>query len=1037
MNATAFFIRRPVATTLLSLGLLLAGLIAYFNLPVANLPNIDLPTIRVSASRPGADPQTMATSVAAPLERRLAEIAGVVEITSSSSLGTTNITVQFDLSRSIDAAARDVQAALNAAAADLPSDLPNRPTFRKVNPAAIPVMILALTSDTMLASEVYDAADSVLAQRIAQIQGVAEVTVSGGEQPAVRVRVNPAALVSMGLAMEDVRQAIVAASAIGPVGNLDGGINGAVLATNDRLSTAEDFRAVVVRARNGTVVRLGDVATVEPGVRSNRQAGWLGDRPAVLMSIFRQADANVIETVDRVNAILPDLQRWVPEGVRVTVLSDRTTTIRASVDHLQFTLGVSVALVMLVVLLFLRNVAATAAAGVTIPLSLAGTFIGMWAVGFSLDNLSLMALIISVGFVVDDAIVMIENCTRNLEAGLSPMDAAIKGAREIGFTVLSISISLVAVFIPLLFMGGVMGRFFNEFALTLTFAIAVSALVSLTTTPMICGHFVRRNRPRAPGAVGRFGDLVLADIMWLYEAGLRWSLRHQVVMVLATLGMVGLTGWLYVTTPRGFFPQDDSGLLFGFSQAAPDISFEAMLAHQRRASAIVGADPAVSAVGAFVGGGGFSGAVNRGQMFIALRPPSERPSAVVVAARLRRQLAQLAGVNVFVFPVQDVRIGGRQSSSQYQLVLWSPDFEELYRWAPRVLERLRAVPGLVDVNSDRQQGALQADVTIDRLAASRLGVRVQDIDAALNNAFSQRQVATIYAARNQYRVVLELDPRYQRDPSTLDQIYVPSRSGAQVPLRAVASFGRSLMPLSVNHQGQFPAVTISYNLDEGVVLGEATARIQQAVAEMLPPDTLHIEGAGDTRAFAQGQSDQVILVITALLAIYIVLGVLYESLIHPIIILSSLPSAGIGALLALRVTGVEVTIIALIGILLLMGIVKKNAIMLVDFAIEAERKRGLTPERAIYQACLERFRPITMTTLTAMLGAVPLIIGSGAGAEVRRPLGITVIGGLLLSQFLTLYTTPTIYLVFERMRARLLGPRRPPPAATVVQAGDD
>jgi multidrug efflux pump len=1018
MGASELFIRRPVATTLLAIGLCIAGMVAYAFLPVASLPNVELPTIRVSASRPGADPTTMATTVAAPLERRLGEISGVTEITSSSSLGLTNITVQFDLNRRIEAAARDVQAAINAAAADLPSDLPNRPTFRKVNPSAAPIMVLALTSDTLLSSAVYDAADSVLIQRISQIEGVAEATLSGSEQPAIRVRVDPHAIASMGISLEDVRSAIVNAAAIGPVGSFQAGGQGVVIATNDRLSAAEQYQPIVVRAANGTVVRLSSIASVEAGVRSNRQAGWLGDRPAVLVSIFKQADSNVIETVDRVRALLPALRQWLPAGIQITVLSDRTATIRASVQHLHLTLAASIALVMMVVLMFLRRLAATIAAGVTIPLSLAGTFVGMWAVGFSLDNVSLMALIISVGFVVDDAIVMIENWRRKLDAGMPPLPAAIAGAREIGFTVVSISVSLVAVFLPLLFMSGVIGKVFSEFALTLTFAIAVSAVVSLTVTPMLCGHFATRRPARATGTPSMM-DRALAGTIRLYGRGLRWSLRHGFTMVAVTLATIVATVWLYATAPKGFFPQDDTGLMFGFSWASPDISFEAMAPLQRRASQIVAEDPAVALVGAFVGGGMFSGSVNRGQMFISLKSLEERRvSAAEVAARLRRRLATLPGIQVYVFPVQDLRFGGRQANSSLQLTVWGPDLDEVHRWAPRVLARLERVPGLVDVSSDRQEGGLQANVTIDRMAAARLGVNVQNVDATLNNAFAQRQVATIYAARNQYRVILEIDPRYQRDPSTLQNLYVGSAGGAQVPLTSVARVTRSLAPLSVHHQGQYPAVTISYALDLGVALGDVAARIDQAVAELHLPDTLRVDPAGDALAARRGATDQMILIITALLVIYIVLGVLYESLIHPITILSTLPSAGIGALLALRLTGTELSVIALIGILLLMGIVKKNAIMLVDFAIEGQRKRGLAPEQAIYQACIERFRPIIMTTLTAMLGAIPLVVGSGSGAELRRPLGITVIAGLLLSQLITLYTTPTIYLAFERLRLK-------------------
>ena len=1024
-NFSEVFIRRPVGTTLLAIGLVLVGAVAYRFLPVASMPTVDFPTINITANRPGADPETMAATVAAPLERRLGEIAGVTELTSRSSIGSTRITIQFDLARNIDGAARDVQAALNAALTDLPGDLQSRPTFRKSNPAAAPIMILALTSKTVPPSALYDAADTVIAQRLSQVDGVAEVSVNGAEQPAIRVRVNPIALASMGLNMEDVRTAIANSNGVGPIGVFDGSERAITIGTNDQLRTAADYDPIVVRNANGTVVRLSAVASIEAGVRNSRTAGWFNGQPSVLLVINKQSTANVIETVDRIYELLPEIKRWISPGIDISVLSDRTRTIRASVFDMQLTLIATVILVMLVVFVFLRRAATTVAAGVTVPLSLAGTCAMMWVAGFSIDNLSLMALAVSVGFVVDDAIVMIENCFRNLEKGMSPFRAAIEGARQIGFTVLSISISLIAAFIPMLFMTGLVGRIFREFSVTLAFAIAVSTAVSLSVTPMICAHFVRK--PPSPDAtrLDRVVERVLGFMVRGYANSLAVVLQHRALMLLIMAATVAITTMLYVRTPKGYFPQDDTGLIWCSTQASTDISFQAMYDLQQKAEAIVRADPAVANVGSSLGTIGFTASANRGSLFISLKPLGERNglSAQAVANRLRLKTADVPGLRFYFFPMQDVRVGGRQSDSTYQYTLWDPDYQELLTWAPRILAKIQSIPQLVDVSTDREQGGLQVNVSIDRVAASRLGVRVQDIANALNNAYSQRQVSTLYTQRNQYRVILEIDPQYQRDPTDLDRIYVSGANNTQVPLTAVTKIERGLSPLVVSHQGQFPAITISFSLGENVTIEQATRLVDQAVAALHIPDTLHAEYAGDARAYRQSIGAQPLLIVAALIAVYIVLGVLYESLAHPLTIISTLPSAGLGALLALQIFNTELSLIAFIGIILLIGIVKKNGIMMVDFALEGERKRGLPAERAIFEACLERFRPIMMTTMAALLGAVPLVIATGPGSELRRPLGITIVGGLVVSQMLTLYTTPVIYLLLDKLHRRLWGAR--------------
>jgi hydrophobe/amphiphile efflux-1 (HAE1) family protein len=1028
MTFTSFsepFIRRPVGTTLLAIGLLLVGVVAYRFLPVASMPTVDFPTINVNATRPGADPETMAATVAAPLERRLGEIAGVTELTSRSSLGSTRVTIQFDLARNIDGAARDVQAAINAALTDLPADLPSSPSFRKSNPAATPIMILALTSNTIAPSALYDAADTVIAQRLSQIDGVADVTVNGAEQPAIRVRVDPIALASMGLAMEDVRTAIANSNAVGPIGVFDGSERAIAITSNDQLRNASDYDPIVVRSANGTVVRLSAVASIEPGVRDRRSAAWFNGRPSVLLVINKQANSNVIETVDRIYALLPELKRWIPAGIDISVLSDRTHTIRASVEDMQLTLLATVVLVMLVVFLFLRRAAATIAAGVTVPLALAGTFAMMWVVGFSIDNLSLMALAVAVGFVVDDAIVMIENCFRNLEKGMPPLRAALEGARQIGFTVISISISLIAAFIPLLFMTGLVGRVFREFSVTLAFAIAVSTVVSLTLTPMICAHFVRKPPSGDATWLDRAVERVLGAMLRFYARSLSVVLEHRMLMLLVVAATLAITVMLYARAPKGYFPQDDTGLIFGGTMASTEVSFQTMYELQQKAEAVVRADPAVAGIGSSIGTTGWNASVNRGNLFISLKPLAERGglSSQAVANRLRLKTADIPGLRVFFFAMQDVRVGGRQSDSSYQLTLWDSNYSELLEWAPRIFAKIQTLPGLVDVSTDREQGGLQVNIAIDRVAASRLGVRVQDIANALNDAYAQRQVSTLYTQRNQYRVVLEIDPQYQRDPTDLGRIYVSGAGNTQVPLSAVTKITRGLSPLVVNHQGQFPSITISFGLNDTTTISEATQRVDRAVAELHPPDSLHVEYAGDARAYRQSIGAQPLLIVAALIAVYIVLGVLYESLAHPLTIISTLPSAGLGALLALQIFNTELSLIAFIGIILLIGIVKKNGIMMVDFALDGERMRGLPPDRAIFEACLERFRPIMMTTMAALLGAIPLVVATGPGSELRRPLGITIVGGLLVSQALTLYTTPVIYLLLDKLHHRLWGAR--------------
>jgi multidrug efflux pump len=1009
------FIRRPVGTTLLSIGLFLVGAVAYEFLPVASVPNVDFPSIRVSASRPGADPSVMAATVAAPLERRLGEIAGIDQITSTSSLGSTSIQLQFSIGRDIDRAARDVQAAINASLADLPSDLPTLPRFRKSNPAAAPVFILALTSKTLSSSEIYDVADTVIAQRISQVPGVGEVTVSGADQPAVRIALNPVSLSNAGVSTDDVRNAIVNANPLGPVGIFNGDRQSETLSINRQMRTAAEFRNIIIKSLNGNFCRLSDIADVEDSVRNVRSIAWYNKQSAVLVQITKQGDANVIDTVDRVTALIPELKQWIPAGVDISVLVDRTGTIRASVEDMQLTLLATAILVMIVVFAFLRRITPTIAAGVSVPLALAGTCAGMWLAGFSIDNLSLMALAISVGFVVDDAIVMIENMYRNLELGMRPYQAALEGARQIGFTVLSISLSLVAAFIPLIFMDGIVGRLLREFSLTMTFAIAVSTVVSLTLTPMICAHYIKETTSDNATWFDRIIEGTLSRVVAFYERTLRVVLNFPYATLAVFAATIALTVTLYVKTPKGYFPIDDSGFVVGSTRASADISFQYMRGLQQQIADIVMADPAVAGLGSILGGSS-----NRGTMYISLKPMAERPGLTTQQAidRLRQNLGRVPGVRLFMVAAQDIRAGGRQSDSNYQYTLSSTNLDLLQKWAPLVAKRMESVEGIADVSSDRDPGGLQLTLTIDRKAAASVGAQVQDIDNALNNAFSQRQISTVYTQRNQYQVVLEVDPKFQNDPADLEHIFVAGANDTQIPLSALVHTRRDLAALSVTHTQSFPSTTISFDALPDVPLEVATSNIQRAVDELHMPEGIRGSFDGNAGDFNRTASRQPLLILGALIAMYIVLGVLYESLVHPLTIISTLPSAGLGALLALQITHTPLTIIAFVGIILLIGIVKKNGIMMVDFALDAERERGLSPREAIFEACSARFRPILMTTMAALFAGIPLILAVGPGTELRRPLGITIIGGLLVSQILTLYTTPVIYLLIDRLRTR-------------------
>ena len=1023
MSVSEPFIRRPVGTSLLAAGVLLLGGVAYHFLPVAPLPKVDFPTISVSAQEPGVDPATAASSLAAPLERRFAQIAGVDEITSVSSLGGSSITIQFDLNRDINGAARDVQSAIDAASGELPSGLPQPPSYRKHNPSDAPIMVLAMTSDTQPLSQVYNLADQIIGQRISQLDGVSQVIIGGGANSAVRVQINPVALASMGLSLEDIRTTLSQANVLSPKGALEGPEQSYVLATNDQLTQAEQYLPIIVAQHNGAAVPLRDVGTAIDAQANRDQAGLFNNKRAVLLIVFKQPDANVVRTTDLIQNILPQLRTWLPPSVHLDVMSNRTITIRSSVRDVEITLLITMALVVMVMFFFLRRFWPTFISSVTMPLALAGTFGVMWLCGYSLDNLSLMALTISTGFVVDDAIVVIENIVRFIEKGESPMQAALKGARQIGFTVISISLSLVAVFIPLLFMSGLIGRLFHEFAVTLSAAILVSGVVSLTLTPMLCGQFLKGEEPnRKQGLVTRLSERGFNTMHGFYERTLKWVLDHEYLMLVVTFAVIVATIWLYFVVPKGFFPQQDTGQMMGTTEAAQDISFEAMKEKQDVVVKTVMADPAVQAVGSFFGGGTGS-AVNTARMFISLKPKGwgkndRRDDAGTVIARLRGKLSKIPGAQLFLTANQDIRVGGRSSKAQFQYALSDQNIDELNTWAPKLVNKLREYPQIKDATSDQQFRGLQETVVIDRDTAARLGIQPQAVDSTLYSAFGQRQVSIIYTQQNQYHVILEVDPQYYLDPSSLDKIYVKSNSGTQVPLSTIAHYQLDNTPLSVNHQGQFPCVTISFNVAQGVSLGEATQIVEQAKRDLGMPSAIRGSFAGTAQVFEASLATEPLLLLTALIAVYIVLGMLYESLIHPLTILSTLPSAGLGALLAMYITNNELDLVSMIGIILLIGIVKKNAIMMVDFALDAERNEGLAPEESIYQACLVRFRPIMMTTMAAMFGALPLAIGMGVGSELRKPLGIAIVGGLIVSQMLTLYTTPVIYLWLDQIRQR-------------------
>jgi hydrophobe/amphiphile efflux-1 (HAE1) family protein len=1033
MHLSAPFIRRPVATSLLSIALLLAGAVAYSLLPVASLPEVDLPVISVNASLPGGSPETMASNVAAPLERQFGRIAGINQMTSSSSMGSASVNLQFDLNRDINAAARDTQAAINAARSTLPAYLPQNPFYHKTNPADAPILILTLTSDVLTTAQIYDVADSILAQKISQVPGVGQVFVGGSASPAVRVELNPMQLSAYGVGLESIRTALANANANRPKGGLHDDQHRWLISDNDQIFKAQDYAPIIAgyNKTTGAPVRVSDLGEVIDGVADIRNAGLAGVntgpgsqmKPAILLFIIKVPGANVISAVDHVLAELPRLQAQIPSAIRINIAVDRTTTIRASVRDVERTLIISVVLVILVVFMFLREVWTTIIPSIAVPLSLVGTFGVMYLLGYTLDNLSLMALCISTGFVVDDAIVVIENITRFLEQGYSPFEAAMKGSREIGFTVVSMSTSLIAVFIPILLMGGVVGSLFREFAVTLSVAIAVSLLVSLTTTPMMCAQFLK-----AHDASPRHGFIYRASersFQWLsdeYCAGLRWVLRHQWLMLGVTIATFVLNVYLFVIVPKGFFPQQDTGRLGGSTRASQDISFDAMTVKQRTLAQMVLEDPAVDTATAFVGGTGWGGgSSNVGRMFIGLKPLNERKvSADEVVNRLRRKLTSVAGATLFLQTQQEFQLGARGSDAQYQYTLSDENLQELNLWAPQLLAKMRTLPQLRDVSTDQQDQGLQATLVIDRDSAGRLGITANDIDQVLYDAFGQREVSTMYKQLNQYFVVMEVAPEFQRSPDSLNGIFIKSSSGAMVPLATIAHFAPTRTSLQVNHQGQYPAVTLTFNLAPNTALGDAVVALESTQRDMGMPSAIHATFQGTAQAFQDSLKNEKWLILASVVAVYIVLGILYESLIHPLTILSTLPSAGVGAILALLLMGTELSIIALIGILLLIGIVKKNAILMIDFAIQCEREEGLAPIEAIYKACQLRFRPIMMTTFSALFGGMPLAFGMGVGSELRRPLGITIVGGLIVSQMLTLFTTPVVYLFFDRLQWRFM-----------------
>jgi HAE1 family hydrophobic/amphiphilic exporter-1 len=1037
MNISAWFIQRPIATALLMVGLLVGGLVTYRLLPVAALPNVNYPTLQITAQLPGADPQTMASSVATPLELQFGEIPGLTQMTSASALGYTQITLQFDLSRAIDGAVSDTLSAINAASAQLPPNLPYPPTIRKVNPADTPILVLAVTSDSLPLTTVDAYAENILLQKISQISGVGLVGIGGQQKPAIRVQVDPQALAARGISLEDVRTVLGQANVDLPKGTLNSPRQTYTLNTNDQLLNPEQYDNLVIAYRNGSPVRISDIGHAVSAAENDLIAGWYNQKRAIILAIQRQPGANVIETVNRVKQMLPVLQASIPAAVQVSIISDRTETIRASVADVQFTLLLTVALVVMVIFLFLRNFWATIIPAVTVPLSLIGTFAGLYALGYSLDNLSLMALSISVGFVVDDAVVMIENIVRHMEEGASPSEAALKGAGEIGFTIVSITLSLIAVFIPLFLMGGYVGLLFREFAVTVSVSLVLSLVISLTLTPMMCARLLRPES-KQHGRLYRFFERGFDSLLGAYEAGLKIVLRHRFITLMTMLGTIALTGYLYVIIPKGFFPQQDTGLIIGLSEAAQDISFQAMAERQQSLLNAVLRDPAVASVGSAVGAGGGNTTVNAGRVYIALKPQNQRVPVDQVIARLRTNLGKIQGITLYMQAAQDITIGGRVSKTQYQYTLDDADPGELSHWSALFLDRIKAIPGIIDVATDQLNAGPMLDIAIKRDVAASYGIQPSTIDNTLDDAFGQRIVSTMYTTLNQYHVILEVEPRFQFGPGALNNIYIPSSSGQQVPLATLVDNVVKVAPLVVNHQGQFPSVTISFNLMPGTAIGDAVSAIQQVEKELGKPLSLQTSFQGNAQAFGASLSDTPILIAAALFVIYLILGVLYESLIHPITIISTLPSAGLGALLLLMAVHYDLSVIAIVGIILLIGIVKKNGIMLVDFAQHVERNEGLTAEESIYRACLLRFRPILMTTMAALLGGVPMMLGTGVGSELRQPLGYTIVGGLLLSQLLTLYTTPVIYIYLDQLRAWLSGERTKAaatPSPTSIRAG--
>jgi multidrug efflux pump len=1022
MNISAPFIARPIATWLLAIAILLAGALGYNALPVSALPEVDFPTIQITTQLPGAAPETMETLITASLERQFGQIPGLVTMTSESAEGTSRITLQFNLSRSMDSAAQDVQAAINAAQGTLPASLPYPPVYAKVNPADAPILTLALTSESVPIDVVSDAADTLLQPKLSEIEGVGRVTVQGGMRPAVRVRIDPARLAAYGLAMEDVRTAIAAANVNGAKGGFDGPRLSYALGANDQLVDPASYQNLVIAWRNGAPVKLSALGDVVAGVENNRVSAKYDGTQAVVLDIQRQPGANIVKAVDLIKAALPRLQQAIPSGIKLTIVTDRTETIRASVLDVQFTLGLSIVLVIGVIFVFLRSPRATFIPAVALPLSLIGTFGVMSLLGYGLDNLSLMALTVASGFVVDDAIVMIENVVRYIEQGVKPLEAAYRGAAQIGFTIVSLTVSLIAVFIPLLFMTGVVGRLFKEFSVTLSVAVIVSAVVSLTLTPMMCGRFLRPASEEKPGRVARWSEAGFDKLQAGYRHSLGWAFRNQNFVLLIGVATLAGTIGLYLIVPKGFLPRQDTGVLLAVTEAAESVSIPHLVDLQTQVADIVRKDPAVTGVVSFVGAGTINATPNAGRLTIALRPVADRDPADVVIARMERAIAGVPGLTAFFQPVQDIQIGARISRTQFQYTLMDTDAVELATWAPRLLAKLATLPELRNVASDQQDNGFRTFVNVDRDAAMRLGVSMQAIQDTLYDAFGQRQISTIFGQANQYRVVLEADPSWQENPAMLRLLRVPGANNAQVPLSAIARFEQTTAPLLLTHQEQFPSATLSFDLAPGYSLSHAVDAIAKAGTDIGMPQTISGSYAGDAAEFQRSLAAEPWLILAALVVIYIVLGVLYESWIHPITILSTLPSAGIGALLALMFCGTDLSLVALVGIVLLMGIVKKNAIMMVDFALEAERVHGKAPEDAMWEACVLRFRPIMMTTMAALLGAVPLVLGHGAGSELRSPLGITIIGGLLLSQFLTLYTTPIVYLAFERLRVRFAGP---------------